>query len=124
MKPVRQRAYQRVEQPAPGEAGQKDRHCPRQEDQSLDELAAVERTVEDKRQAESQEKLEDETSDRPPKRVDERALKDRVAHHGAILTKPHKFGMERREFAQRIGDADDQRHQQNGDNQDERRAKI
>src|SRR5205823_7660857 len=64
--PMRQRTDQGVEEPAPGEAGQEDRHRPREEDEALYELSAVEWAVEKKGQSEPQEELKSQASNRPP----------------------------------------------------------
>ena len=44
--------------------------------------------------------------------------------HGAILAEAHKFRAESREFAEGIADADDERHDQYGEDEEERRTQI
>ena len=64
---MRQRSDDRIEQPGPGEASEKSRHRPGQEHQRLHQLSPVEWPVEQQRQAEAEEELEEQAADRPPR---------------------------------------------------------
>ncbi len=64
--PVRQRADDRIEQPGPVEAGEEARHRPGQEHQRLHDAPAPERLVEQQRQDQAEDELQDDGGPGPP----------------------------------------------------------
>lgn len=124
VEPVRHGSDDRVEQPGPGEAGKEGRHRPGQEHQRLDNAAAGEGLVEQQRQAQSEEKLEEQAGDGPPGGVDQGLAQQRVGQHGLVLAEPDILRFEGGEFSERIADADDQRHQKHRHQKHDGRAEI
>ena len=113
--PVRQRADDGIEQPGPVQAGQEGRHRPGQEHQRLHHAAAAERLVEQQRQDQAEDELQQHRDDGPPHRVAQRVPEILVVGSASRkLVEPDKVaaeGIEELDVAEGIGDADDQRHQ-------------
>ncbi len=51
-------------------------------------------------------------------------MQHRIDEHGAILAEADEFRTESGEFAEGIADADDERHDEDGEDQDQSRAQI
>ena len=124
IEPVRQRPDHRVEQPGPVEAGQEGRHRPGQEHQRLHDGAAGKRPVEQQRQDQAEDELQQHRSAGPPQRVAQRPVEIVVAVERAEMFEPDEAARERIEqlhVAEGIGKAEHQRHQHDRDDQDQRR---
>ncbi|MNE64964.1 hypothetical protein D3C80_1604080 [compost metagenome] len=117
---MRQRPDDRVEQPCPVETGKEGRHGPWQEHQRLRQPPARKGFIEQQRQNEAEEELQENRSAGPPQRVFQRPVKGRILRQRLQMFEANETAGKRIEqlhIAKGIGEAKHQRHQHDGDDE-------
>lgn len=125
--PVRDRPDDGIEQPGPVEAGEKGRHGPGQEHQRLGDRPALKGLVEQQRQDQPENELQDDGGAGPPERIPQRAIEGGIAGKLAEMIEPDEAAgkrIEQLDIAEGIGNADRQRHQYHRNDQDQRRRAV